>query len=93
MTRDHCLNAAHVCVTQDRENTYGGPERSFEVTALLWSPVLGVEVQPHQVALCLALLKVARLTANPTHGDSWVDLAGYAACGAEVAGAIIPKAV
>jgi hypothetical protein len=33
----------------------------------------------------LGLLKIARLRANPTHRDSWVDLAGYAACGYEVA--------
>jgi len=33
----------------------------------------------------MALLKIGRLKSNPIHGDSWVDLAGYAACGAELA--------
>ena len=28
---------------------------------------------------------VARLAASPNHEDSWVDLVGYAACGAELA--------
>jgi hypothetical protein len=32
-----------------------------------------------------ALIKVARLSTNPTHKDSWIDLAGYAACGAGIA--------
>jgi hypothetical protein len=35
------------------------------------------------VAAMLALLKIARLQQSPNHRDSWVDLAGYAACGAE----------
>jgi hypothetical protein len=30
-------------------------------------------------------LKLARLENQPDHMDSWVDLAGYAACGAEIA--------
>jgi uncharacterized protein DUF6378 len=37
------------------------------------------------VALCLGAMKIARLTAAPGHRDSWIDLAGYAACGAAVA--------
>jgi len=37
------------------------------------------------VALMMAAMKLARLRFNPTHEDSWVDLAGYAACGMDVA--------
>lgn len=37
------------------------------------------------VALCMAELKIARAATNETHMDSWVDLAGYAACGGEIA--------
>jgi hypothetical protein len=33
------------------------------------------------VALFLACVKIARLSNNKAHRDSWVDLAGYAACG------------
>ena len=36
----------------------------------------------------MALLKIARVKYNPRHADSWVDIAGYAACGAECAGAM-----
>lgn len=32
-------------------------------------------------------LKVTRAWGNPSHGDNWVDIAGYAACGGELAGA------
>ena len=36
-----------------------------------------------QVYLCLNQLKVSRLIETPTHADSWVDIAGYAALGGE----------
>ncbi len=36
------------------------------------------------VAVMGALIKVARLAETPDHEDSWVDLAGYAACGRQV---------
>jgi hypothetical protein len=32
----------------------------------------------------MALLKLARVRVNPGHVDNWLDLAGYAACGAEL---------
>jgi hypothetical protein len=32
----------------------------------------------------MALLKVARLAHSPSHRDSWLDIAGYAACGHHV---------
>jgi uncharacterized protein DUF6378 len=42
--------------------------------------VLGITVTPAQVALCLIDLKMARLSRDPAHLDSIVDVAGYAAC-------------
>ena len=32
-----------------------------------------------------AQIKLARLKSNAAHADNWVDLAGYAACGGELA--------
>ena len=61
------------------------PNGNFRRIAALWEPILGCPVEPHEVALCLAALKIARLVeADGDHRDSWIDLAGYAACGAEV---------
>jgi len=83
MTRKECLDKAAGCVLQDRASQYGGPEDSFGMIANFWSVYLGRKVYPADVAAMMALLKVARLRANPGRDDSWVDLAGYAACGAE----------
>ena len=71
-------------VIDNRERIYGPPEASFAHVAARWSLVLGVAVTPAQVALCLIDLKLARLTRDPSHLDSIVDVAGYAACLREV---------
>ena len=85
MTRDEILAGARQAVMVDRAATHGEAEQSFALIAALWSALLGVDIAPHQVALMLAQLKAARAWGNPGHGDNWVDLAGYAACGGEIA--------
>ena len=71
-------------VIEHREGIYGPPQELFAHIARRWSLVLGIEVSPAQVALCLIDLKLARLSRDPTHLDSIVDVAGYAACLREV---------
>lgn len=89
--REHVLDAAARAVLRDRNAAYGGPEQSFKAIAILWNDYLlcsnksAFIFEPHDVAALMILLKVARLIHNPTHLDSWVDIAGYAACGAECA--------
>ena len=92
--RQILLDDAARIVTGARETTYGGPEKSFTTIAALWSAYLGVTLAPHDVAAMQALVKLARIRGSRgEHRDSWVDLAGYAACGAECvteAGTIAP---
>lgn len=83
--REKLLIEAARVVTQDRNAQYGSPEDSFEIVAELWSTLFKIPVFPYQVALAQDLLKTARLMNNPGHRDSWVDKAGYAACGFDVA--------
>jgi len=71
-------------VVADRRRRYGEPEDILDQVAKRWSLVLGTQVTPAQVALCLIDLKLARLSRNPGHLDSIVDVAGYAACLREV---------
>ena len=71
-------------VIEHREQVYGPAEESFAQIAARWSLVLGITVTPAQVALCLIDLKLARLSHDPAHLDSIVDVAGYAACLREV---------
>jgi hypothetical protein len=91
MNRKEILDRAAECVLQDRNTQYGSPEDSFSEIAGLWSFFLGTKVKAYQVAVMMALMKIARIKYNPTHADSWVDLAGYAACGSEASELEKPK--
>jgi hypothetical protein len=71
-------------VIEHREQAYGPAESNFAAIAARWSLVLGIPVTPAQVVVCLIDLKLARLTHDPAHLDSIVDVAGYAACLREV---------
>lgn len=83
MNRQEVLSTALEIVTKDRNVQYGEPEDEFKTISLMWTAIFGVTVRPDQVALAMACLKIARANHNPGHEDSWVDLAGYAACGAQ----------
>ena len=85
MTRKECLDLAAECVLQDRNSQYGEPEDSFGVIANFWSVYLGRKIAPVDVAVMMALLKIARIKGNKSYADGYVDLAGYAACAAESA--------
>lgn len=95
LTRADILHAAEKCVCGQRETDYGTPEDNFETIAELWETYLrracvdeagGVYIDANDVAMMMALLKIARIAAGGGKADSWIDLAGYAACGAECEG-------
>ncbi len=71
-------------VVANRRAVYGEPRSAMDLVARRWSITLGRPVTPAQVALCLIDLKLARLSHDPGHLDSMVDIAGYAAVLREV---------
>lgn len=85
MKRQDILQEAGVVINGDRDMQYGTPEENFARIADLWTVHLGIRVLPHDVAAMMILLKVARLRVSPDNEDHWIDMAGYAACGGEVA--------
>lgn len=84
MTRSDILDKAKKCVCGQREQDYGSPENNFQLIADLWTDYLGRLISPTDVAMMMALLKIARIKNGGGTGDSFVDLAGYAACGGEL---------
>ena len=76
----------------DRGLNYGAPESNFQRIAerwnahLLntWGPLGFPKLTPTDVAIMEIDMKLARLENQPVHLDSWVDVAGYAACGANI---------
>lgn len=81
--RTEGLNQAISLIDGDRQGVYGDPLVSHERIAKLWSALLGVEINAHQVAMMMAAMKLSRLAGQAEHKDSWVDLAGYAGLGYE----------
>ena len=67
-----------------RRREYGEPVDVFEAVAKRWSLVFGTKVTVAQVVIALLDVKLVRLSSNPAHLDSEVDVAGYAACLREV---------
>ena len=64
---------------QDRGAIYGHPYINHKRIADLWTAYLDYPIQPHQAALCMALVKVARLAETASHEDSVKDLLAYVA--------------
>ena len=64
-------------VVEDRRKVYGSPLPNHQRIANLWSAYLETDIEPHQAAMCMALVKVARLIESPDHHDSIVDYHGY----------------
>lgn len=87
-TRQRVLREAEKCVCEHREQDYGTPEDSLQKIGTFWTAYLNyaVKIDAEDVAAMMALLKIARISENPQHMDSWVDGCGYFACGGEIAG-------
>lgn len=83
------MKKANECVNGQRDEQYGSPERNFEMIAELWSVYLGGQlkelIDASDVPIMMALLKIARIRTGNYKDDSFIDLAGYAACAGEIA--------
>jgi hypothetical protein len=90
MNREETLDAAKECVLVNRNRDYADPEDNFSAIARLWNFWLSErygfdDISALDVAMMSAFIKVARMLENPYKEDNFIDIAGYAACAAEVA--------
>lgn len=88
--RTSLLREAESLVVGDRNNSYGAPHQDFArsagcLTALGYSGPDGRPMEAHDIAIIVTAIKLSRLMVTPKKRDSWVDIAGYAACGYEAA--------
>tara|TARA_R100001594_G_scaffold7561_3_gene20358 strand:+ start:3727 stop:3996 length:270 start_codon:yes stop_codon:yes gene_type:complete len=70
-------------ISGPREKDYGDKYTNHVNIAELWSSYLNYKISPHDVAICMALVKIARLKNRRTK-DCYIDIAGYAAIAAEI---------
>lgn len=85
--RAEVLDLANRAVNGDRNAQYGEPYHDFARTAAMLNGYFGLKdfFQPHDVAAIQVMVKLSRIRQSPGKQDSWVDIAGYAACGYETA--------
>ena len=69
----------------DRGRAYGHPAVNHQRIASLWSTYLEYPVKAEDVAICMALVKIARLIESKNHEDSYLDLVAYSAIAGELA--------
>jgi hypothetical protein len=79
--RDY-LNEARATI-QDRGLDYGHPSDNMQRTASLWSAYLEMPVTDYQVAMCMALVKIAR-SMETAKTDTYIDLTAYVAISAQL---------
>ena len=70
------LEQANDLIYGDRGEDYGHPLDDFRRTAHMWEAILGVQVFPEQVALCMVCVKISR-ECNKHQLDNLSDGAGY----------------
>jgi len=84
MNREEILTLAAKLISDDRDKDYGSAEANFTRIAEIWTAMKGVEFTASDVGLFMVAVKLARLSTNPSHIDSYVDMAGYSALTAEI---------
>jgi len=72
------IQEAQEIIHGPRAESYGPASKSFSNIAKGWSVLLGVEVTPEQVAMCMTWLKLCR-ESNKHQRDNLVDIIGYTA--------------
>ena len=94
-TRESILKTASDIVNGHREQDYGTPENNFQCIAELWETYMkrkclsadaDVCFVAEDVAAMMILFKIGRMATGEGTTDTWIDIAGYAACGGEMRG-------
>jgi hypothetical protein len=84
MKRDEFLRQSQlIAVTRDIE--YGSPNVSMLRISRLWSEFLGYPIDPHEVAVCMLLLKVSRISEQAQTKDHYLDIINYTTIAGELA--------
>ena len=70
------LSEANRLVGTDREKDYGDKVENHSNIARLWSAYLEIEIEAHDVAIMMTLLKIARTKLGKVSKDTYIDMAG-----------------
>lgn len=84
--RAHVLETALDLTCGDRNKQYGDPLENHTDIARFWSAYLGQPeaITPKDVAVMMALVKIARSKMPNPHRDNYIDAAAYLAIAGEI---------
>ena len=83
-TTKNFLVEAENLVAGQRHKDYGDKTDNHRNIAKLWSAYLDVDITPHDVAIMMCLLKVARTKLGEISEDTYIDMAAYGAIAGEI---------
>jgi len=69
----------------NRGSTHGHYDHTMLRTAKLWEAYFERPIEPMDIAICMALVKLARIMETKSNNDSWVDAVAYFAIAGELA--------
>ena len=67
-----------------RAYDYGDKIINHNNIAKLWSAYLDVKIEAHDVAIMMALLKIARTKLGAVSKDTYIDMSAYSAIAGEI---------
>lgn len=75
-----------------RHQEYGDASSSFTRAATIAGTILSKNISAYDVSVVMMAVKLARITNNRTHQDSWIDLAAYVGFAGQFADTKLPDA-
>ena len=84
MNTKELLAEATKLVGGDRQRDYGDKVVNHSNIARLWSAYLDIPIQAHDVAILMALLKIARTKLGAVSKDTYVDMSAYSDIAGEI---------
>lgn len=73
-------------IISERGQSYGnGIEDNFRTISIIARAATGHRIEPHDVAMFMVALKIARIKQDVTKRDSYIDAIAYLAFAAEIA--------
>jgi len=84
MKSKHFLNQAEILIEGQRHKDYGDKSENHTNIAKLWSAYKDVKITAHDVAIMMALLKIARTKVGKVNKDTYIDMAAYGAIAGEI---------
>ena len=82
-TKEFLSEASRLSGT-DRQKDYGDKTNNHNNIARLWSAYLDIKIEAHDVALMMALLKMARTKLGAVSKDTYIDMSAYSSIAGEI---------